>query len=132
MKKKLTDIKNPSNRSFGIVFFIFFLLVSVWPMFNDGNLRIWSLVISSLFLVLGLANSKLLTPLNTIWNKLGILLGRFISPIVMGVIYFLVVTPIGFVARVGGKDFLRLKKNNNKKTYWINKEKYKTSMKKQF
>jgi len=132
MKEKVKHAENPTNKSFGIVFFIFFLLVSIWPILKNGDLRIWSLILSIIFLVLGLINSKLLTPLNILWNKLGIFLGKFISPIVMGIIFFLVVTPIGLFSRVLGKDFLKLKKNNAKKTYWIKKDNYKTSMKKQF
>jgi len=132
VKKKLNEIENSTNKSFGIVFSIFFLLVFLWPIFKNEDLRTWALIPSIIFLVLGLSNSKLLTPLNIIWNKLGILLGKFVSPIVMGIIFFLVITPIGFFSRALGKDFLRLKKNNNKNTYWIEKDNYKTSMKKQF
>ena len=110
MKEKVKHAENPTNKSFGIVFFIFFLLVSIWPILKNGDLRIWSLILSIIFLVLGLINSKLLTPLNILWNKLGIFLGKFISPIVMGIIFFLVVTPIGLFSRVLGKDFLKLKK----------------------
>ena len=108
------------------------MLVSIWPILKNGDLRIWSLILSIIFLVLGLINSKLLTPLNILWNKLGIFLGKFISPIVMGIIFFLVVTPIGLFSRLLSKDFLKLKKNNAKKTYWIKKDNYKSSMKKQF
>ena len=127
----MEEIKISSNRSFGIVFFVVFLLVTLYPLIYGGEIRIWSLVISLIFLVLGLANSKLLSPLNKIWFKFGIVLGKIISPIIMGVIFFLVVTPIGFIMRVFGKDVLNLKYNKNK-SYWIEKNGPKSKMKNQF
>ena len=132
MKNKSRNIKISSNKSFGIVFFIFFIIVSVWLFFKNGEFIIWPIIVAVVFLILGLTNSKLLTPLNKAWNQFGILLGYFIAPIVMGIIFFLVVTPTGLVVRVMGKDLLRLKKNKDKKTYWIHKDDYKTSMKNQF
>jgi hypothetical protein len=128
------DSKNiviSSNKSFGIVFSIFFLIISLYPLFKGDELRTWSLIISIIFLILGLLKSKILTPLNKLWFKFGILLGNFISPIVMGVVFFAVVTPTSFIMKVLGKDLLNLKKNN-KKTYWIEKSKIKSSMKQQF
>ena len=125
------DIKLGSNKSFGIVFFIVFLLLGFYPLFNDGNIRVWSLVISLIFLTLGLLNSKLLLPLNKIWFKFGILLGKIVSPLIMGIIFFLVVTPIAFIMRLIGKDLLNLK-FNNKKSYWIEKTGPKSKMKNQF
>ena len=124
-------IKIGSNRSFGVVFFIVFLLISVYPLINDENIRYWSLLISLIFLVLGLLNSKILTPLNKIWFKFGILLGKIISPLVMGFIYFFIITPIGLFLKLFGKDLLKIK-FNKKSTYWIKRAKNKTSMKKQF
>ncbi|MDC3145825.1 SxtJ family membrane protein [Candidatus Pelagibacter sp.] len=120
-----------SNRSFGVVFFIVFFIISFWPLLNSNDIRIWSLVISIIFLILGLINSKILTPLNKIWFKFGIILGNIISPIVMGIIYFIVVTPIALILKVFNKDVLNLKKTKNS-SYWINKEKYNSSMKNQF
>ena len=124
-------IVTSSNKSFGIVFSIFFLIISLYPLFKGNELRTWSLIISIIFLILGLLNSKILTPLNKLWFKFGILLGNFISPVVMGVVFFAVVTPTSFIMKVLGKDLLNLKKNN-KKTYWIEKSKIKSSMKQQF
>ena len=105
------DIKLGSNKSFGIVFFIVFLLLGFYPLLNDENVRVWSLVIALIFLALGLLNSKLLLPLNKIWFKFGILLGKIVSPLIMGIIFFLVVTPIGLFMRILGKDLLNLKFN---------------------
>ena len=106
------NIKLPSNRNFGIVFFIVFLIIALWPVLKQNEIRIWSLIISFIFFVLGLINSKLLTPLNKLWFKFGILLGNIISPIVMGIVFFLVVTPTGLIMRIFRKDILKLKKNN--------------------
>ena len=86
----MSDIKIGSNKSFGIVFFIFFLLVSVYPLINNENIRLWSLVLSIIFLILGILNSKILTPMNKLWFKLGIFLGKIIAPLVMGIIFFFV------------------------------------------
>ena len=124
-------IKLPSNRNFGIVFSVVFLVISLWPLLSQNDVRIWSLVISGIFLILGLINSKLLLPLNKIWFKFGILLGNFIAPIVMGVVYFMVVTPTGLIMRLLGKDLLNLKKNN-KDTYWIEKDNSNNDLKNQF
>ena len=128
---KNNNIKIATNKSFGIIFFLFFIIVSIFPLFKEGNIRIWSLIIAVIFLILGLFNSKALTPLNKIWFKLGILLGSFVSPIVMGVVFFVIVTPTSLVMRALGKNLLNLKKGN-KKTYWIEKSKIKSKMKNQF
>ena len=125
------DIKIGSNRSFGLVFFVVFLLISIYPFLKDGNIRIWPLIISFIFLVLGLLNSNLLSPLNKLWFKFGLFLGKIISPIVMGIIFFLVVTPIAVIMRLLKKDLLNLKFEENN-TYWIDKSGPKSKMKNQF
>ena len=125
------NIKISSNRNFGIVFFVVFLIIAVWPLLKSDPIRIWSLLIAIIFLFLGIINSKILTPLNKIWFKFGIFLGNFISPIVMAIIFFFVVTPIGILMKVLKKDLINLKKNNDK-SYWIIKEDIKTKMKNQF
>ena len=127
----MDDIKISSNRSFGIVFFIVFLLIALYPLSYSGEIRIWSLIISGIFLILGLFDSKILSPLNKIWFKFGIFLGKIISPLIMGIIFFLVVTPIGLIMRLLGKDVLNLKYNKNK-SYWIEKNGPKSRMKNQF
>ena len=127
----MDDIKISSNKSFGIVFFVVFLLIAIYPLINGGDIRIWSGIISFIFLVLGLLNSSILTPLNKIWFKFGIILGKIISPVIMGIIFFLVVTPTGLIMRILGKDILNLKYNHNK-SYWIEKEGPKSKMKNQF
>ncbi len=128
---KNTEIKIGSNKSFGIVFFIVFLLIAIYPLMNNGELRIWSLIIAIIFLILGLINSKVLTPLNKLWFKFGLLLGKVVSPLIMGIIFFLVVTPTALIMRIIGKDLLNLK-FNNKKSYWIEKTGPKSKMKNQF
>ena len=128
MSKK---IKVSSNKSFGIVFSIFFLFISIYLFLNEYPTYYWSLFVSVIFLLLGLMNSKILSPLNLLWFKFGLLLGKIVSPIVMGIIFFLVVTPISIILKIFGKDVLNLKFNNNK-TYWIVKDGPKSNMKKQF
>ena len=123
--------KISSNRSFGILFSIVFAIIAFWPTINGNPLRLWSIPISVIFLVLGLLNSKLLNPLNIVWVKFGELLGRIIAPIVMAIIYFIIVTPIGLFMRLIGKDLLNLK-FSKANSYWIKREKKVGSMKKQF
>tara|TARA_Y100000590_G_scaffold458388_1_gene612997 strand:- start:1044 stop:1433 length:390 start_codon:yes stop_codon:yes gene_type:complete len=125
------QIKIGSNRGFGIVFFIVFLLISLFPIIKGNDIRIWSLIVSLIFLLLGVMNSTVLSPLNKLWFKFGLLLGKFISPIVMGFVFFLVVTPIGLLMKLLGKDLLNLKKKNVE-TYWIEKTEPKSKMKNQF
>ena len=127
----MDDIKISSNRSFGIVFFVVFLLIALYPLIYNEEIRAWSAIISLIFLVLGLLNSKILSPLNKLWFKFGIFLGQIISPLIMGIIFFIVVTPIGFVMRLFGKDVLNLKYNKNH-SYWIEKNGPKSKMKNQF
>ena len=123
--------KISSNRSFGILFSIVFAIIAFWPIINGNPLRLWSIPISVIFLVLGLLNSKLLNPLNIVWVKFGELLGIIIAPIVMAIIYFIIVTPIGLFMRLIGKDLLNIK-FVEANTYWIKREKKVGSMKKQF
>tara|TARA_B100000029_G_scaffold70354_1_gene62482 strand:+ start:48 stop:437 length:390 start_codon:yes stop_codon:yes gene_type:complete len=125
------DIKISSNRSFGFLFAFVFSLVAFWPILNQNEIRIWSLIIAIVFLILGFLNSKLLTPLNKIWFRFGIFLGNFISPIIMGIIFFFVVTPTGLIMKLFNRDLINLKKSN-KKSYWIEKKDIKSSMKNQF
>ena len=127
----MNDVKIGSNKSFGIVFFIVFLIISIYPMLGGDSLRLWSFAISIIFLILGLLNSKILSPLNKLWFKLGIFLGKIISPIIMGIIFFFVVTPIGYLMRLFKKDVLSLKFNGNK-SYWVKKNGPKSKMKNQF
>ena len=127
----MDDIKISSNKSFGIVFSVVFLIIAIYPFSYSGEIRTWSLILSIVFMILGLTNSKVLTPLNKIWFKFGIFLGKIISPLVMGLIFFFVVTPIGIIMRTLGKDLLNLKFSKNK-SYWIEKNGPKSKMKNQF
>ena len=128
---KNQKIKIGSNRNFGFVFFIVFLIIAFWPMLNGNEINYWLLTMSIVFLILGLINSKILTPLNKIWFKFGILLGNVVSPIIMGIIFFLIATPTSIIMKLLGKDLLNLKKNNND-SYWIEKNNQKSKMKNQY
>ena len=120
-----------SNRSFGLLFFIVFFIFGLWPLKNDLELNYIFIGISIIFLILGLMNSKILTPLNKIWVKFGEFLGRIIAPIVMAIIYFFILTPISLILRISGKDLLNLK-FSKEKSYWTKREKNIGSMDKQF
>ena len=125
-------VRMSSNRSFGLLFFIVFFIISLWPLKSHGDLKLWAFALSLIFLCLGILNSKILNPLNKLWFKFGILLGSVVSPIVLGIVFFVVVTPLGIIMRILNKDLLKLKMYKNINTYWINREKEKSSMKKQF
>ena len=124
-------IKVGSNRGFGIVFFIVFILIGIYPLIDNDELRLWSILLSLIFLTLGLINSNFLTPLNILWFKFGMLLGKVVSPLILGFIFFIVVTPTGILVRFFKKDLLNLK-FNSKKSYWIEKSGPKSKMKNQF
>ena len=127
-----SKIKVSSNRNFGLVFFIVFLILGFWPITNGEEIRIWLVVISLIFLVLGMIKSKLLTPLNKLWFRFGMILGAIVAPVVKGAVFFLVVTPIGIVMKLMGKDLLNKKHNKKKQTYWIKRKTSPGSMKRQF
>ena len=121
-----------SNRSFGILFFIVFLILSLWPLKNGNNLNFYFFITSVIFLILGALNSKLLTPLNKTWIKFGEILGSIIAPIVMGLVYFVILTPVSLIVRLFGKDLLGLRFLKEKNTYWVKRKKNLISMDKQF
>jgi hypothetical protein len=127
----MIEDKLGSNRSFGIIFFLVFFIISIYPIFKGEALRISFFFISVIFLILGLFNSNILKPLNILWFKFGIFLGKIISPLIMLAIFFLIVTPIGILMRILNKDLLSLKFDNSK-SYWIKKDNYKNNMKNQF
>ena len=124
-------IKIGSNRSFGAIFSIVFLIIALYPLLNGNSIRIWSIILSLIFFILGLLNSNILSPLNKIWFKFGIILGGIVSPIIMGLVFFLVVTPTSLILRLFKKDILNLKKNDSM-SYWIIKSDKKSKMKNQF
>ena len=126
----MDDIKTSSNRSFGIVFFVVFLLIALYPIINGHNVKVWSLAISFIFLILGLAKSQILTPFNKLWFKFGIILGKVISPLIMGIIFFLVITPINILMKIFQKDIIGLKKKGD--SYWKNRNEKIKNMRNQF
>ena len=124
--------QNNQNRSFGLLFFFVFFILAMWPLTKKGEVNLYLISIASIFLVLGLLNSKILSPLNNLWVKLGEILGRIIAPIVMAIVYFFILTPISLLVRLFGKDLIGIKFSNDLKSYWVKKKKHLGSMDKQF
>jgi hypothetical protein len=124
-------MKNSSNKSFGILFFIVFLIIGLWPLYHSNSIKLWSVIVALIFLILGLSNSKILSPFNKAWVKFGELLGKIIAPIVMFAVFFVILTPLSLVVRIFKKDLLKVK-YSKEKSYWIKREKNIGSMKKQF
>lgn len=121
-----------NNRGFGILFFIVFGLIGLWPLLDKKSPSLIFLTLAIIFLILGLINSSLLTPLNKYWIRFGELLGKIIAPIVMAVVYFMILTPLSLSIRIFGKDLLNIKFSNKQSSYWIKRNKSLGSMKKQF
>jgi hypothetical protein len=128
--KNSIKVKSKDNITFGILFFIFFLIIGLYPLKSDEAIRVWSVVLSLVLLIITIIKPNLFTFLNKFWIKFGILLGKIISPIVMGLVFFFVVTPIGILVRVLKKDVMGLKRGAS--SYWINREDKAQTMKKQF
>ena len=121
-----------NNKGFGLLFFIVFLLIGLWPLIKGDSPRILFFPIALVFLILGLMNAKILSPLNRLWIKFGELLGKIIAPVVMAFIYFIILTPLSFLIRITGKDLLKVKYSNKVNTYWIKRIKDLGPMRKQF
>ena len=120
------------NRSFGLLFFIVFLAFALWPLTKRGEVNLYLFSIALIFLALGIFNSKILSPLNKSWIKLGEILGRIIAPIVMAIVYFIILTPISLLVRFIGKDLIGMKFSNDIKSYWVKRKKHLGPMDKQF
>ena len=125
-----SNIKLKENVIFGILFFVFFLIIGFYPLISNGFIRVWSIVLSLVFFIITIIRPNLFTFLNKLWIKFGILLGKIISPIVMGLVFFFVITPTGILVRVLKKDVMGLKRGGS--SYWINREDKVQTMKKQF
>ena len=128
--KNSSNIKRKDNIIFGILFFVFFLIIGFYPLISNEPIRIWSIIVSSVFLIITIIKPNLFTFLNKLWIKFGILLGKIISPIVMGLVFYFVVTPIGILVKIFKKDVMGLKRG--KSSYWINRKDKLQSMKRQF
>ena len=125
-------MKKSSEKSFGILFGVVFIIISVWPLFYSNSLRVWSLILAIIFFLITFLKPLLLKPFNNAWIKLGELLGRIIAPIVMAIVYFLILTPLSLLVRLFGKDLIGMKFSNDIKSYWIKRKKHLGSMNKQF
>lgn len=121
-----------SEKSFGIVFSIVFLIVALYPLIDSRGFHLWALIVSIIFLLLAFIAPKALSLPNKLWIKFGILLGSIIAPIVMAFVYFITVLPIGLIMRLLGKDLLKQKLDKNVKSYWIERTDPIGSMKNQF
>ena len=128
----MNNIKAGSIKSFGIVFFLVFIIIALYPLLNENNIRVWSLFVGFIFLFLGIANSPLLKPFNLIWFKFGLSLGKLIAPIVMGIVYFIVVFPTFLLLKLFKRNYLNIKYQRNKSSYWTIVNDKGTTMKDQF
>ena len=128
----MSNIKAGSIKSFGIVFFLFFVIIALYPLLNENSIRVWSLIVGFIFLFLGMLNSPLLKPLNLIWFKFGLFLGKFIAPIVMGIVYFMVFFPTFLLLKIFKRNYLNIKYERNRNSYWLNIKNKSNSMKDQF
>ena len=128
----MSNIKAGSIKSFGIVFFFVFVIIALYPLLNENSIRVWSLIVSFIFLFLGMLNSPLLKPLNLIWFKFGLFLGQFIAPIVMSIVYFMVVFPTFILLKIFKRNYLNIKYERNRNSYWLNIKDKSNSMKDQF
>ena len=128
----MSNIKAGSIKSFGIVFFLFFVIIALYPLLNENSIRVWSLIVGFIFLFLGMLNSPLLKPLNLIWFKFGIFLGKLIAPIMMGIVYFIVVFPTFLILKLFKRNYLNIKYERNNSSYWINVKNKQTTMRDQF
>lgn len=113
------DVDGSSDRSFGFVFAAVFLIIALWPLLSHGAPRIWALVVSGLFAVIAVLRPALLSRPNKAWMRLGLLLGKIVSPVALGIMFFTVITAIGALMRATGKDPLRLKLDRSSRSYWI-------------
>ena len=128
----MNNIKAGSIRGFGIVFFFVFTIIALYPLLNNHGIRFWSLIVGFIFLFLGLVSSPLLKPLNLIWFKFGIFLGKLIAPIMMGIVYFIVVFPTFLILKLFKRNYLNIKYERNKSSYWIKVGNKNTTMRDQF
>lgn len=122
IQKHVQEIKGSSDRSFGFVFAIVFLLIGLYPLLGEGGLRLWSLIIAGIFLVLALVTPGILASANRLWMKFGMLLHRIVSPIALGIVFYLAVMPTGLLMRLLGKDPLRLRMDATTDSYWIRRD----------
>ena len=133
--KPKAEFKAGSDRSFGLIFATVFLIVCVWPwIFHGEPIRFWALGTAISFVVVAFTVPRLLSPLNKVWFRFGLLLHRVVSPLVMGVLYYCAFVPMGLILQALGKDLLRLKRDRNVQSYWIDRESIPSSgsMSKQF
>jgi len=116
------EVKGSSDRSFGIVFAVFFAIMALWPLLGEGAVRLWALLLAAAFLAVALVRPALLAPLNRLWTRFGLLLHKLVNPLVLGLMFLLAVTPVALVMRALGKDVLRRRFEPEAPSYWIERE----------
>ena len=121
-RRRTADVKLGSDRAFGIVFTVVFMVVALWPLTGGGAPRVWALIVAAAFLAMSLIRPGLLHPLNRIWFRFGMLLHRVVNPLILGLIFYLSVTPVALIMRVLGKDPLRLKFDRGAQSYWLDRD----------
>ena len=115
-------VKGSSDRAFGFVFTVLFAVIGLWPLINSGDVRLWSLIVAAVILATALIRPTLLAPFNRAWMKFGLLLHKITNPVIMGLIFFLTVTPTALIMRAMGKDPLRRKFDPSATSYWIDRD----------
>jgi hypothetical protein len=120
--RRRDDIQIGSEKAFGIVFAVVFVIVALFPLIDGGDVWLWSLGIAAAFLLCAFVAPAVLRPLNIVWFKFGLLLHKIMTPLVMGVLFFLTVVPTGLIFKMLGKDPLRLKRQPTAESYWIKRD----------
>jgi hypothetical protein len=115
-------VRGSSDRGFGIVFTVVFAIIGLWPLIGGNGVRLWALAVAALFLVAALALPRALAPLNRLWMKFGLLLHRITNPLIMGLVFFLAVTPTALIMKLLGKDPLKLGLDRAAKSYWVERK----------
>ena len=113
------EVEGSSDRSFGLVFAAVFLIIALFPLLHSGAVRWWSVGVAAAFAVVAMVVPRVLAVPNKLWMKLGLMLAKVVSPIALGILFYLVFMPIGLVMRIAGKDPLRLRFDPAAKSYWI-------------
>ncbi len=114
--------KGGSDRAFGVVFAVVFLLLALYPLLDGGTVRLWALGLAAAFLALALVRPALLAPLNALWTRLGLVLHKIVNPLVLGLMFFAVLTPTALLLRLFGKDLVGRSFDRQRASYWVERQ----------